>query len=89
MKRSTKSNNINKQGPRLRKLRKIFLNRNYHRLRSSPESAMLCLSSPHKNVKAAPPPLDKCYKAAPLEISLQAPLTFKPSLITAYRYIKI
>ena len=25
------------------------------------------------NIKAAPPPLDKCYKAAPLEISLQAP----------------
>ena len=33
MKRRTKSNNIDKKGPRLSKLRKIFLNHNYHRLR--------------------------------------------------------
>ena len=33
MKRRTKSNNLNIKGPRLRKLRKIFLNHNYYRLR--------------------------------------------------------
>ena len=33
---------------------------------SSPEGAMLCLSSLHKKCQTAPP-LDKCCKAAPLK----------------------
>ena len=32
------------------------------------------------NVKAAPPPLDNCYKAAPLRFRSRPPLTLKPSL---------
>ena len=55
MKKRTKSNNINTKGPRLRKLTKIFLNHNYHRLRSSSEGAMLCLSSSHKKCQSSPP----------------------------------
>ena len=71
---------------------------------SSPEGAMLCLSSPHKKCQCSPP-LDKCCKAAPLkkyhkaattkcftatplELSLQAPLTLKPSLRTSMSFSK-
>ena len=73
MKRRTKSNNIKGPRLRLRKLRKIFLNHNYHRLRSFPEGAMLCLSSPHKKCQSSPPHLTNATKQPPLRFRSSPP----------------